>query len=152
MSLWVWFKGTSRPFFARRTLARPGEPSYMVRYHLFVTRWLTIYVNHILTPDYDPRLHTHPWRRSYSLKLWGGYWEELDAQGIARCAGELGIGHSPEKGFVVIHRPRRWSRIPEKHRIVQLDGNEPVWTLFIALGSKRPWGFENEDGTIEERT
>ena len=148
---WRWFKGTSMPFWTKRVLARPGEPAYMVRYHLFVSRWITLYLNKILTKDNDPRLHTHPWKRAYSLKLRGGYWEELDAPGFARCEGDVGLAHSLEKGLVLIHHPRRWSRIPERHRIVQLDGGEPVWTLFIALGPKTPWGFMNHDGTLEVR-
>lgn len=125
---WRWFKGTSMPFWTARTLARPNEPAYMRRYHLLVTRWLVVYLNAILTQDNDERLHTHPWERAWSLKLWGWYIEELP--------GEL------------FRIPGRLSRIPEKHRIVHLN-NRPVWTLFFGLGAKRPWGFENPDGSLD---
>lgn len=148
--LWNWFKGTSMPFWHKRVLARPGEPSYMVRYHLFLSRWITVYLNCILTPDRDPRLHTHPWWRCYSVKLRGGYWEQVPVAGCARCRGELALAWV-NGGGAILHRPPCFSRVPERHRIIELlDG--PVWTIFIGLGAKRPWGFQNSDGTIEERT
>jgi hypothetical protein len=118
------------PFWGKRVLQRPGCPPYMIRYHLFLTRWVTIYLNVILTPDHDTRLHTHPWKRAYSLKLWGWYWEQLST------------------GFRI---PGRLSRIPKSHRIVSLS-EAAVWTLFIGLGPKRPWGFLNPDGTTDYRT
>lgn len=147
---WRWFKGTKHPWVWRRVLQRPDSPPYMIRYQLLVTRWLVIYINKILTPDWDARLHTHPWRRAYSLKLRGGYWERIPAAHANRCTGELGLGRCQDKGTILIHHPRRWSRIPEKHRIVQLDGQQPCTTLFVGLGNPRPWGFENDDGSVTD--
>lgn len=148
---WRWFKGTKHPWVWRRVLQRPDAPPYMIRYQLLVTRWLVVYINVILTPDHDTRLHNHPWRRCYSLKLRGGYWEELDAAGFARDGlGEIGTGWTAEKGFVLIHHPRRWSRIPERHRIVELIDGRPATTLFVALGNPRPWGFVNDDGSVTD--
>ncbi len=129
--LWAWLKGTKNPWVWKRVLQRPGRYPYMVRRQLLVTRWLTIYLNNILTPDFDARLHTHPWKRAYSLKLAGYYYEELS----------LILGGT-------IRRPGRWSRIPKQHRIVSLS-EAPVWTLFIGIGKPVPWGFINPDGTLE---
>lgn len=143
---WRWFKGTSMPFWGKRILQRPGEPSYMVRYHLFVTRWLVVYLNAILTPDRDERLHTHPWKRAHSFKVKGSYWERIPAAHAKRCTGEISMA-CVDGEWCLIHRPKRWSRVPERHRIVELlDG--PVWTLFFGVGAKRPWGFQNDDGSV----
>lgn len=146
---WRWFKGTKHPWVWRRVLARPGDPAYMIRYQLCVTRWLVVYINVILLPDADKRLHTHPWKRAYSLKLKGGYWERIPAEHASRCDGELAIAWD---GITcgLMHRPKRWSRIPEKHRIVQLIDDKPATTLFIALGNPKPWGFVNEDGSVTD--
>jgi len=146
---WRRFKGTKYPWVWRRVLQRPDSPPYMIRYQFLVTRWLVIYLNVILTPDHDTRLHTHPWRRCYSLKLRGGYWERLPVEAWRKASGELAVGAGDEPGdYFPIHRPKRWSRVPEKHRIVELLGG-PVWTLFIGLGNPRPWGFQNDDGSIQ---
>jgi hypothetical protein len=144
---WRWFKGTKHPWVWRRVLQRPDAPPYMIRYQLLVTRWLVVYVNVILTPDWDKRLHTHPWKRAYSWKVSGGYWERIPNEHAKRCAGEMNIGFEDGE-FFLIHHPPRWSRIPERHRIVQLDGQEPCTTLFLGLGNPEPWGFANKDGTI----
>jgi hypothetical protein len=144
---WRWFKGTKHPWFFRRVLKRPDAPPYMIRYQLLVTRWVVLYINVILTPDHDRRLHSHPWKRAYSLKLKGGYWERIPAAHAGLVKGELAAFWDVNTCRLV-HRPRRWSRIPPLHRIVELiDG--PVWTLFVGLGKPRPWGFVNGDGSVE---
>lgn len=112
MKLWKWHVAMSR---------KSGE-IYMHRWQLLKTRLLSVYVNKICLPDDDPWLHTHPWRKSWSLKLRNWYVEELRDR---YCI------------------PGRLSQIPEQHRIVYLNGNRPVWTLFVGWRSDRGWGFVN---------
>lgn len=117
---WAW----------HRRLRRETGEIYMDRWQLLKTKPLSIYINRINMPDYDELLHTHPWLRSYSLKLRGSYVEQL-----------------PGLEFRV---PPRWNRIPEQHRITRLINDKPVWTLFIGF-SKRgedEWGFIAHDGTL----
>lgn len=117
MKLWKWHVIMSR---------KSGEV-YMHRWQLLKTRLLSVYVNKICLPDEDTWLHTHPWRKSWSLKLWNWYIEELPSDTLL---GEFSV-------------PGRLSRIPEQHRIVFLNGNKPVWTLFVGWRSDRGWGFVN---------
>jgi hypothetical protein len=114
MKLWKWHV----------TMSRKSGEIYMHRWQLLKTRLLSVYVNKICLPDEDTWLHTHPWRKSWSLKLHNWYVEELP-------------------GFPMIRVPRRLSRIPDRHRIIFLHENKPVWTLFVGWRSDRPWGFVN---------
>jgi hypothetical protein len=125
---WVW----------HRKLRRETGEVYMDRWQLLKLRFFCLFVNRINMPDYDPLPHNHPWRRAYSLKLRGSYREDLP------WPTERGR----KLGLVVGHVPGRLSRIPEVHRIAFLRGGRPVWTLFIGLGRKRPWGFVELDGTV----
>lgn len=143
---WRWFKGTKHPWVFRRDLQRPDAPPYMIRYQLLVTRWLVVYLNVILTPDWDERLHTHPWGRAWSLKLKGSYWERIPAEHARRCSGQVELA-GVDGEICLVHKPKRWSRVPERHRIAELiDG--PATTLFFGLGNPAPWGFVNDDGHI----
>jgi hypothetical protein len=115
---WAW----------HRRLRRETGEVYMDRWQFCRTKRLSIYVNRINLPDADPLLHTHPWRRSYSLKLKGSYVEQL-----------------PGLEFRV---PPRFNRVPDQHRIVRLVGDRPCWTLFVAFKVDRQWGFISNDGTL----
>lgn len=121
--MWAWKKNMRR---------KSGEV-YMTRWHLLKTRWLSVYINKICLPDADPWVHTHPWRRSWSVKLWNSYTEIVQYAIQASASMTLLYNHT--------RVPGRVSRIPERHRIVKLQDDKPVWTLFIGWQSDRPWGF-----------
>jgi hypothetical protein len=140
-ALWAWLSlgGRLLPWSWRRTFYRDDGSPYMVRYQLLVMgKLLRVYVNHTLQPDHDSRLHTHPYRASWSLKLLGYYAEALTPLGNS----------GPSSGVRI---PGLFSRIPCAHRIVWLSRPEGVWTLMIGWRRELPWGFLNEDGTLEER-
>lgn len=132
------------PWRWHRRLRREDGAVYMDRWQLVKFPFFCLFVNRINTPDYDDLPHNHPWRRSYSLKLRGSYVEELPWDGFSTefCRRLAALG------LCRYNRPGRWSRIPEVHRIVSLRHDKPVWTLFIGLGRKRPWGFVRPDGTV----
>jgi hypothetical protein len=117
----------------KKNMRRESGEIYMERWHLLKTRRLSVYVNKICLPDADPWFHNHPWRKSWSVKLWNHYTEIV----------ELVFGRPPEAGFLYQYRriPGRFSRIPERHRIIELNEDKPVWTLFIGWRSDHPWGF-----------
>ncbi len=138
---WVWHKEL------RRDPDADGSPGavYMDRWQLLKLPFFSLYVNRINLPDYDELLHNHPWRRAYSLKLGRGEYIEQLPWPADMLEKWPWLARSPLRPG---RRPKRWSRIPEKHRIVYLKDGRPVWTLFIGLGFKRPWGFVADDGTI----
>ncbi len=122
-----WARGSREAFAWKRTFRRsPGDPVYMVRRQLLRSPWVDIYLNHILTPDYDPHPHNHPWKRCYSLKLWRSYIER--------------IYRGPGLIFEHWRVPGRWSRVPNIHRIEDLPEG-PAWTLFVGVGRHKEWGF-----------
>lgn len=120
--------GASNAFDWKRTFRRsPSDPPYMIRRQLLRSPWIDIYLNCILTLDYDPEPHNHPWKRCYSLKLFGSYIERIYS--------------GPGLIFEHWRVPKRWSKVPTIHRIEDLIGGKPAWTLFIGIGRSRVWGF-----------
>lgn len=115
------------PWAWKKNMRRASGEIYQTRYHLIKTGLLSVYVNVIRTPDYDPWFHNHPWRASWSVKLLNDYTEVVPA-----WFGDRYV------------RPGRVSRIPEFHRIIKLHTRkprQPVVTLFIGWRSDQPWGF-----------
>lgn len=124
-----------------RKLRRETGEVYMDRWQLLRTRWLSIYINRINMPDYDPLPHTHPWQESYSLKFWGSYTEEtFDHPALPDMSDGI-----VSQGLRV---PPRWSRIPDIHRITELTNGRPCWTLFFGVKVAKRWGFVQPDGRL----
>ncbi len=92
----------------------------LVRYFLFRTRWISVYLHHLIGSDEDRALHDHPWS-FVTFLLTGGYWEITPA------------GRFWRHWLSVLYRPAEWS-----HR---LELTRPVWTLVFRWSRRREWGF-----------
>ncbi len=101
---------------------------HFLRFSVLETKVFRIYLHRILRPDEDRHLHTHPWN-FISIILRGSYVERTKDRGL--------VTRLP---LSVVHRP---ADLPHKVEKV----NRPCWTLVVAWGRKRPWGFD-VDGTI----
>ncbi len=91
--------------------------------------WLpfAVYLHGFMRHDKDRDLHNHPWDKSYSLVLAGGYDEE-------RLRSRSVVRRRLRPGYVnVIRRD-------DFHRITLLHA-EVVWTLFITGKKLDTWGF-----------
>lgn len=133
---WTVWPAISRawPWKWHRRLRRTTGEVYMDRWQLLRTKLLSIYINRINMPDEDPLPHTHPWRKSWSVRLKGWYIEEVYSRFMG-CH------------FVQNRVCQRFNRIPNAHRIVALRAGG-CWTLFIGWRADRPWGFVKPDGTV----
>lgn len=107
-----------------------GEYWYMRRFWLLRFGPLQIRLHHILAEDPGRGHHDHPWPfRSVILRGW--YWEQRE--GGRHMRREAGDTYRMKRG--------------QFHRIVQVaDGG--AWTLFIAWGARRGWGFKRADGSV----
>src|SRR5256885_1002755 len=90
----------------------------LVRYEILHTRWLRIYVHHLMRSDAERHLHDHPWS-FVSIILRGGYRE-----------------HTPDgardyKAGSILFRPATW--------LHKLELQQPAWTLVIATSTVRQW-------------
>jgi hypothetical protein len=98
-----------------------------------VLPWLpfTVYLHGFLQPDASRDLHNHPWAKSVSLILHGGYEEErwVDGRIVER-----------------VLRPGRVNRINRDtfHRVDHLHAN-PTWTLFVTGKYVGVWGFKDRE-------
>lgn len=97
----------------------------LVRYFLFRSPWVSVFLHHLMSSDEDRALHDHPW----TFITWlvsGGYWEHTTTERIWR------------KRFSVLYRPAEWQHC--------LELTKPVWTVVVKFKSRRTWGFITKDG------
>ena len=99
-----------------------GNP-YLERYYLGSFLGLRAYIHRFVASDPDRGLHDHPWNRSVSLLLVGGYRE---------------IRHNGERHL----RPGQLNYIRgnDFHRVLLEQGAE-TWSLFIHGKRVKGWGF-----------
>jgi hypothetical protein len=117
--LWWLFLGLlkSRPI--QGECAKEKGP-LLVRYYILNTRWVAIYIHHLLRSDIERHLHDHPWP-FVSLILRGGYTEQTPQGARGFTAGS------------VLMRPALW--------LHSLELGKPAWTLVVAGPTWRIWGF-----------
>lgn len=94
----------------------------------------SVYLHFFHRGDLDRELHNHPWERSWSFILWGGYREE-------RRVGDQ----------IVVRelRPGMWNRLDANdfHRVDLLDPRG-CWSLFFAGDRVQNWGFWNRESSL----
>lgn len=119
-----------------------GSP-YMERYWLLDTRWLSIKVHWIATPDYDRHMHDHPWWFA-SLVLRGWYIEDRPHSRVPYFWND-----GREFCYHVVRSPGSFAyrAIGERHRVSTVSPGG-VWTLFINGPRARKWGFHTETGWV----
>ncbi len=91
--------------------------------------YLNLYLHRFFREDQDRDIHSHPWKWSFALPIWGGYIEEK---------------RNRRTGKTFIRRvwPGMINRLGARdfHRILSLLGTES-WSLFAAGGKASAWGF-----------
>lgn len=117
---------------AREICGDHGEP-YLERYYLFSLFGWRAYIHRFLASDPDRGLHDHPWGRSVSLMLAGGYFEQRILPHEFCGVRLVGLRLLSPGGFNVI-------RGDDFHRILLGPGQE-AWTLFVHGPRVKGWGF-----------
>lgn len=117
-----------------RTIEVEGD-KYLLRFYLKHSskRFPGLYLHYFYRGDQDRDLHNHPWTKSVSLILTGGYVEE-------RLSKKEKIGPN----YKVIKRvvgPGSLNviRSDDFHRIDLIGGS--TWTLFTSGKKVKDWGF-----------
>ena len=124
-----------------RLIARvPGE-RYLERYYIGELFGVTFYLHRFVSSDEELHVHNHPWTRSASFVLCGGYAEEV---AVDMCPG------AGPSGCMTINRRVNWFNVIRGstfHRITGADAG--TWTLFChgerarvqSTGRLKGWGF-----------
>lgn len=121
-----------------RVIERPDGGPYLVRYYLLGgprdknsedgQRGLNVYLHLFLSGDEEQELHSHPWGKSVSLILSGGYREE-------RRVGNQVVTRTVRPGTL------NFIAADDFHRVDLLKDH--AWTLFFAGRVVQTWGFWN---------
>lgn len=104
-----------------------------------------LFLHNILRPDRDRHLHNHPWNRSYSIVLHGGYVEErlLLAHGSCTCdaRGHMEPCTAHEGTLIRKLVPGDQNELSRNdfHRIVEVQPD--TWTLFLHDERVGEWGY-----------
>lgn len=99
-----------------------GSP-YLERYYVGALFGLRAYIHRFVASDPDRGIHSHPWQRSLSFVLVGGY-KEIRINGERRLRpGQI-----------------NYIRGDDFHRVI-LEKNTEAWTLFIHGKRVKGWGF-----------
>ncbi len=114
-----------------------GVP-FLYRYHI-LTLWADgpgICIHRFVKSDPERGYHDHPWNKSLSFILCGGYEERI-------------FNPSHECGYIT-HKKSRWcfnylDGINVFHRVIIEDGKD-AWTLFFFQQRSKQWGMISLDG------
>ena len=116
----------------KKIIPQPNGEPYLVRYYLLgrEDRPFNVFLHLFLCSDVERELHSHPWEKSVSLILTGGYNEErrFGRRVVTRLVKPLSLN--------VI-------RADDYHRVDLLK--DRAWTLFFAMKPKRTWFFWDRD-------
>lgn len=139
--------------FQKKVIERNHGIPYLIRWNLFGlgrdSSLFSIKVHKILVSD-DACMHDHPWA-FLSVILKGGYIETANAADVQ--AGENGWTYSRfcRKSRMmttwkyinpgsIIYRPANWA-----HRL-DIDPENPCWTLVFTFRKVKTWGFFTPGG------
>jgi len=134
---------------------RPEAGPMLIRYFLFRSKYLGIYLHHFLRSDNDRHVHDHPWT-FITFLIGGGYWEHIPKNHEAGWCG-CGAWHLRRNDdllpyiarirrhrFSILYRPATW------RHWVEID--KPAWTLVFRFRRERDWGFITEKGWVDHAT
>lgn len=125
---------TKLPF---RTIETDGRP-YLTRFYVWPPKprrgeaepdsKFAVFIHFFHRGDEDRDQHNHPWSKSVSLILTGGYMEER-GDGV----------HVLRPGMVNV------INADDFHRVSLLKPKQGCWTLFVAGPRTNEWGFRDND-------
>lgn len=128
--------GLVHSFPYRHKLVYTDGEKYLLRFYLKRNGILPgLYLHKFFQGDQDRELHDHPWSRSLSFILTGGYDEERLIEGQVETRRV---------------RPGMFNFIKGTsfHRVSLVDETGGAWTLFCSGPKVKGWGFRYEDGTV----
>lgn len=125
--------------FLVKTITSKEGNLHFKRWRFFACPWLRIYLHKICLPDYDAHMHDHPWN-FISLILYGGYVEKYSAG-----PNYENIYHNTNRPGKIIKRKRS-----DVHKIEKLINNSN-WSLVIAWGKYKIWGYRVDSGWIDHK-
>ena len=121
--------------FHKEVIVDEEDNEYLVRYRIFDTPWLRLYLHIIKRSDGDRDMHDHPWN-FLSFILRGGYFEYTPWTRKTPY-------HNEWKGVGSIIR----HSASDLHRIELLE-NKHCWSLVLAGTKSRKWGFQTNKGWV----
>jgi hypothetical protein len=125
------------------------EP-YLLRWYIFKTRWVSLFLHKFVRSDEDRALHDHPWA-FLVIPIWRGYMEHNEIVADAPVPG--GVHRWDNKTRVLPFIGTRYRNELYRHRVELLTDAAgkplPAWSLFFHFEKRREWGFWPKEGFIQ---
>ena len=135
-------------FFTKRIIGEEKDP-YLIRWIIFQTPWLSLYVHKMVRSDYERALHDHPWPFiSLVLSPYAEWWYRKhgsryrinwgrDKQADWNTEFRDGVlTYTVHKRGDILVRGAHW-----RHRVIVEDLDKPGWTMVLTGPRVRWWGF-----------
>lgn len=147
-----------------RVIVNCDRDPYLLRWYVFRTERIGLFIHKFIRSDEDRSLHDHPWA-FFVIPLWGGYIEHSDRpphDSEARAA-IMAWSKNPGADLDALDRSLN-ERIPVRRRVwpivsaryrdvtyrhrVELIESRPSWSLFFRFTKVREWGFWPKEGFV----
>lgn len=134
-------------FLIKEIVSQEGKLHFQ-RWRLLSTPWFRIYIHQILLSDLDAHKHDHPWH-FLSFILRGSYREVWSnhpdhAYEFSSAYSSLPPEADRQARRIIRHHAQ------DAHQITLLTPS--VWTLVLAYGRRREWGYLTSAGWIDHQT
>lgn len=110
------------------------EDPYLIRYTVFKTKLVSLYLHKIIRSDSTRDYHDHPWPFAHII-LEGGYWEETPIRTRLKFPGAIAFRRANYS-----HRLELLTDIKHHNLTGQIKELE-TWTLVLIGPKQREWGF-----------
>lgn len=142
--------------FAFKVIPNCAGDAYLIRWYIFSTSWITLFLHKFVRGDEDRALHCHPWS-FLVVPIWRGYIEHSDRPmrrdpsepwRTETCSlQELQTGRVATRRRVWPIISARYRPATYRHR-VELIAGKPSWSIFFHFRRQREWGFHPPDGFV----
>lgn len=167
----TWITRILSAIFPYKVIINCDHDPYLVRWYVFKTKWVTLFIHKFIRSDEDRALHDHPWA-FLVIPIWRGYYEHSECR-AEYCDWPNGYYKIRQRVLPILgtrYRPALY-----KHRVELLGGWKretltvhpspehlpfppqtmsekttkielPAWSLFFHFKREREWGFHPPEG------
>ncbi len=127
-----------------------GDP-YLLRWYVFKTARVSLFLHKFIRSDEDRALHDHPWA-FLVIPVWRGYVEHSHSCMVnpkGNCPATCSLFRPERQRHLRVYPllSTRYRPATYCHRVELIEG-KPAWSVFFHFTNEREWGFHPAEGFI----
>lgn len=159
----TWITRLLSAIFPFKVIMNCNHDPYLIRWYVFKTKRVTLFIHKFVRSDEDRALHDHPWP-FLVIPIWRGYWEHSYRPSHYDEAGQIEYAAENVRRRVLPIIGTRYRSALYRHRVELLKDQPsfrgaieddllpppelPAWSLFFHFKREREWGFHPPEGFI----